>query len=172
MRHLAWYLKVESGNPSNFKGDSKDRDHRDWIEVVDVSFVHVSWKPSGSPSRRAGRAAVPDESPYGLFITKSRERAPDGSVFGALAPTSFASVVLHVPGHPGHRFEFGGAKAGGVIGVLDAASRGSFEEVTIDFEAAYYRAGAASLPNAASSNFTPKSTVEALEKLRQLLREN
>ena len=39
MRNLAGYLKIQSDNPAEFKGDSNDRDHPDWIEVIDVSVA-------------------------------------------------------------------------------------------------------------------------------------
>jgi hypothetical protein len=157
MPKLAGYLKVESNNPSDFKGDSKDKDHRDWIEVVDVSVASAFVQDRGRGRQRpAGQVKGSGLSTYTLFISKSEKRAPAGSQFMGLSPTPFASVVLH-------RFEFGEAAAGGFI-----TSEGPVEEFAIDFETAYYRPGSASLPKAASLNFNPGNTKKALDTLKKL----
>jgi len=164
MPKLAGYLKVESNNPSDFKGDSKDKDHRDWIEVVDVSVASAFVQDRGGGRHRpAGQVKGSGLSTYTVFISKSEKRAPAGSQFMGLSPTPFASVVLHIAGHPGHRFEFGEAAAGGFI-----TSEGPVEEFAIDFETAYYRPGSASLPKAASLNFNPGNTKKALDTLKKL----
>jgi hypothetical protein len=165
MKILAGYLKLQSSNPSDFKGDSKDRDHPGWIEVLDVSFA--TEKRTLGPMHGRKRSEL---TTYTLFVSKSPKHLPDISEFSitAIKAVPLVSVVFHIPGKPGHRFEFGGAASVGSTGAVTDSRDGPTDEFAIDFEAAYYRAGAASLPNAASSAFSEQSTAAALKKLHEL----
>jgi len=84
------FLKIESADPKQFQGESQDKDHRNWIDILSLSIEITAAKHAGDE-----KTTKPKSGRQEIKFQKSSDPSSSDLIQAIASGTELKRVLLH-----------------------------------------------------------------------------